>query len=68
MRTQISVRKILIIRFIINTKNVLTKFNGKNEYKEVTSNIQDVCALQHPPLLWTYSQMEKIVREDQHKD
>ena len=39
-------------------------FNGKNKYKETTSNIQDVCVMKHPSILWTFAQMEEITRED----
>ena len=50
------------------SKTNFDNFNGKNKYKETTSNIQDVCAMKHPSLLWTPTQMEEIAREDQHKD
>ena len=49
-------------------KNHLENFNGKNKCKETTTNIQDVCALKYPSLLWTHSQMEEFTREDKHKD
>ena len=53
--------------YYINKTN-FENFNGKNKYKETTSNIQDVYALKHPSLLWKPAQMEKIVRENKHKD
>ena len=53
--------------YYINKTNFYN-FNGKNKCKEDTSNIQDVCAMKHPSLLWTLTQMEEITREDQHKD
>ena len=53
--------------YYINKTN-FENFNEKNKYKETTSNIQDVRAMKHLPLLWTLTQMEEIAREDQHKD
>ena len=53
--------------YYINKTN-FDNFNGKIKYKEITSNIQDVCAMKHPPLLWTLAQMEEIVREDKHRN
>ena len=53
--------------YLFKKKIVIVKINGKHKYKETTSYFQDVCAMKHPPLLWTSPQMEEIVREDQHK-
>ena len=49
-------------------KTYFENFNGKNKCEKNTSNIQDVCALKYPPLLWTHSQMEEITRENQQRD
>ena len=49
-------------------KNCFCKINGKNKGKKTTINIQDVCAMKHPSLLWKPAQMEKTTREDQYKD
>ena len=49
-------------------KTYFDNFNGKKKCEKNTSNIEDVYALKHPPLLWTSAQMEEIVREDKRKD
>ena len=49
-------------------KSYFDNFNGKNKCEKTTSNIQDVCAMKHPSLLRTLAQMEKIAREDKHRN